>query len=117
MQGSTANMTARSSNLRGKFKNNGIDAILNGTSQSVDTISMVRLLIFFFLVFQLLGKAWFVFIVVALDVLGSLRHTFSSNIFAIADKSLQGYPRRRTAYTFPFSKCHKTGHRNSLYAI
>jgi hypothetical protein len=81
--------------------------------------------------FQLLGRVWFVFIVLALDVLGSLRrsfsmilvappsviHTFSSNIFAITDKILQGYPRRRTAYTFPFSRCHKTGHRNSLHAI
>ena len=46
----------------------------------------------------------------------SVIHTFSSNIFAIADKILQGYPRRRTAYTFPF-RCHKSGHRNSLHAI
>jgi hypothetical protein len=47
----------------------------------------------------------------------SVIHTFSSNIFAIADKILQGYPRCRTAYTFPFSRCHKTGHRNSLHTI
>ena len=46
----------------------------------------------------------------------SVIHTFSSNTFAIADKILQGYPRRRTAHTFAFSKCPKTGHRNSLHA-
>ena len=48
--------------------------------------------------------------------INSVIHTFSSIIIAFADKSLQGYSRRRTAHTFPFSWCHKTGHRNSLNA-
>jgi hypothetical protein len=83
-----------------------------------------------FILFKKRKQNFRVLIVLALDVLGSLRrsfsmilvappsviHTFSSNIFAIADKILQGHPRRRTAYTFPFSRCHKTGHRNSLHA-
>jgi hypothetical protein len=34
--------------------------------------------------------------------------------FTIGDQNLQGYPRRRTSRTFPFNKCHKTVHRNSL---
>ena len=46
----------------------------------------------------------------------SVIHTFSSNIFVIADKIPQGYPRRRTAHTFPFSRSLETGHRNSLHA-
>ncbi len=46
----------------------------------------------------------------------SMCHVFSSKIFTIADQNLQDYPRRRTSHTFPFNKCHKTVHRNSLIA-
>jgi hypothetical protein len=36
--------------------------------------------------------------------------------FRIKDKIPQGYPRRRTVHTFPFSRSLETGHRNSLHA-
>jgi hypothetical protein len=49
--------------------------------------------------------------------IASVLHVFSFENFHHSRPNLQGYPRRRTSRTFPFNKCHKTVHRNSLIAI